>query len=559
MVAFASILREHPELAVFLVVALGFLLGRLRLGGFTVGNVLGCLAAGVLVGQLDVSVPPAVKHVFFSLFLFATGYKVGPQFFRGLRKDGLPQLALAVFVATVCLAVAVIVSRIFGYDAGTAAGLLAGAFTESTIIGTATEAIQALPLPVAERARMANQVPVAYAVTYLVGTTALVYYLSSLAPRLMRVDLRKAARELDVELSGKESLGAGESSAYDEWVTRAVRLEHVGGSGRRARELEIEEPAARLFVIRVRRGGVLVDVGPDDVLRDGDVVAVRARRTGLIPWVERLGTEVDDRELLDFANASLEVVVTARELEGQTLEELGRDRGRGIVLHRIVRAGQEIPFDRRTTLQRGDLLHLSGRQPGIGEVARTIGYAEAPGPASDMAFVGVGIVLGGLLGLLQVKVGGVGITLTTSGGALVMGLVFGWLRSTYPVLGRISEGGLWIFDTLGLCVFIGVVGLGAGPSFVSSLRATGPSLLVAGLVVAIVPHTLGLLFGRYVLKMNPVVLLGAEAGSGTSTAALRAIQDAAESKLPVLGYTVPYAVGNILLTAWGPVVVALMR
>ena len=115
------------------------------------------------------------------------------------------------------------------------------------------------------------------------------------------------------------------------------------------------------------------------------------------------------------------------------------------------------------------------------------------------------------------------------------------------------------FDTLGLAVFFGVVGLIAGPSFVSGLKTTGPSLLVVGFVVAVTPHIVALLFGRHVLKMNPVILFGACAGAGTVTAALRSIQDEADSKLPVLGYTVPYAIGNILLTAWGPVVVVLMR
>jgi putative transport protein len=176
-----------------------------------------------------------------------------------------------------------------------------------------------------------------------------------------------------------------------------------------------------------------------------------------------------------------------------------------------------------------------------------------------MVFVGLGIVLGGLIGLLSVKVGGLPLSLTASGGALIMGLVFGWLRSVYPTFGRIPEAALWVFDTVGLAVFIGVVGLTAAPGFVDGLRRTGPSLVLVGLLVAIIPHLTALLFGRFVLKMNPIILFGACAGAGTSTAALRSIQDEAQSKAPVLGYTVPYALGNILLTAWGPVIVLLTQ
>jgi len=554
----AEVLRKHPELAIFLTLAIGFQVGKLRLGTFTLGNVLGCLLAGVAVGQLGIVVDPTVKVVFFDLFLFGTGYKVGPQFFRGLRRDALPQLALALLVAVTCLVTAVVVSRFMGYDAGTAAGLLAGAFTESTIIGTASEAIMRLPLSEAERVRMATRVPVAYAVTYLVGTTTLVWYLSSLAPRLMGVDLRKEARELEVKLTGKEEQAPGVESAYGEWETRALRAGKAA-SGRRVRELESVVPERRVFVERLRRGSVVGDPGREAVVEEGDVLAVTARRPVHVEGFPWSAGEVDDRELLDFPIVHLDLVVTRKEIAGRTLGDLAREKGHGIVLQQLVRAGQEIPFDGSTRLERGDQLSLFGDQPDVERLAREIGHATRHTPDTDMVFVGLGIFLGGLLGLVAVNVAGISVTLTTSGGALILGLVMGWLRSTRPTFGRIPEPALWIFDTVGLAAFIGIVGLNAGPQFISGVRETGLGLVGAGLVVTLLPHTVGLLFGRFVLKMNPVILLGAESGSGTTTAALRAVQDAAGSKLPVLGYTVPYAVGNILLTAWGPVIVALMR
>jgi putative transport protein len=253
------------------------------------------------------------------------------------------------------------------------------------------------------------------------------------------------------------------------------------------------------------------------------------------------------------------VVVTRREFEDRTLEEIAQQHGRGVVLHALVRAGEEIPFRPGTRLDRGDLLRIAGAQADVERVGKVLGYVERPSSATDVVFLGLGILVGGLLGALTIQIGDLPLSLTTSGGALIMGLVFGWLRSVRPTFGRIPEPALWVFDTIGLAVFIGVVGLGAGPSFVAGLRETGPSLLIVGFLVAVTPHLTALLFGRYVLKMNPVVLLGACAGAGTVTAALRALQDEAGSKLPVLGYTVPYAIGNILLTAWGPVIVLLTR
>ncbi len=555
MINLAEILRRNPELAVFLTLAFGFLLGRLRIGTFQVGSVLGTLLAGVVVGQIGVEVPPIVKVVFFDLFLFATGYKVGPQFFRGLKKDALPQLVLTLVVCVSCLLTAVAVSKLLGYDVGTAAGLLAGSFTESTVIGTAGEAIQRLSLPAAERARLVNHIPVAYAVTYLVGTTSLVWFLATLAPRLLKVDLRKASRDLAIQLAGKPAPEEGVESAYREWDVRAYG---VAGPETTVGAIEAAFAGARVFVERVRRGARLFEPDPQTVLLAGDRIAVVARREILHRAGALLGAELEDRELLEFPTVSLDVVLTNRKLAGETLGDLARLHGRGIVMRRLVRGGQEIPFEASTVLNRGDLLQIMGHQRQVERAAGALGYPMQHSPATDMAFVGIGIVVGGLVGLVSVKVAGVPITLTTSGGALVMGLVFGWLRSVSPTFGAIPDAALWIFDTVGLTTFIGVVGLSAGPSFVAGVAKTGPSLLVAAVVVAVLPHVVGLLVGRHLLRMDPVILLGAQAGAGTTTAALKAIQDAAASKLPVLGYTVPYALGNILLTAWGPVIVALM-
>ena len=257
------------------------------------------------------------------------------------------------------------------------------------------------------------------------------------------------------------------------------------------------------------------------------------------------------------------MVVTNKALVDKTLAELSksepwRTQFRGVFLRKLTRAGQEMPVTPTMQVERGDLLSLVGAKGDVDRAVAVIGYADWPSSATDMVFVGTGIVLGGLVGLLTVNVAGLPITLTASGGALIMGLVFGWLRSVFPAFGRIPEAAMWVFDMVGLSVFIGVVGLTAGPSFISGLQKSGISLVFVGFVAACYRTLVAILFGRYVLKMNPLILLGACSGAGTMTAALRAIQDEAQSKLPALGYTVPYAVGNIVLTAWGPVIVALM-
>ena len=556
-------LQQNPELAIFLTLAIGFAIGRVKIGSFSLGTVVGTLFAGVLIGQLDIKVPSLVKTVFFDLFLFTTGYKVGPQFFRGLKRDALSQMALTLVLCTTCLATAFFAAKLLGYDIGTTAGLLAGAFTESTVIGTAGDAINRLAISAEEKSRLLNNIPVAYAVTYLVGTTAVVWFLPKIGPKLMGVALKDEAKKMQAQVSGGVEAQPGIISASRSFDVRAYRVTNEKLFNKTIAELEAMPQEVRVFIQRIRREGSIIEPEPQTVIRQGDVIAVMARPEVLVERSSIVGPEIDDKDLLDFPVEALDVVMTKKTLVGKTLEEVAkrepwRTHFRGVFLRKLTRAGQEMPIARTTQVERGDVLSLVGAKGDVDRAVAVVGYADWPTSATDMVFVGTGIFVGGLVGLLTVTVAGLPITLTASGGALIMGLVFGWLRSMFPVFGRIPEAAMWVFDMVGLSVFIGVVGLSAGPSFIAGLQESGISLVFVGFVAALLPHAVAILFGRYVLKMNPVILLGACAGAGTMTAALRALQDEAQSKLPVLGYTVPYAVGNIILTAWGPVIVALM-
>ena len=560
---FIKALQQNPELAIFLALAIGFAIGRVKIGGFSLGTVVGTLFAGVLIGQLDIKVPALVKTVFFDLFLFTTGYKVGPQFFRGLKKEALSQMALTLVLCTTCLATAFIAAKLLGYDIGTAAGLLAGAFTESTVIGTAGDAINRLAISAEEKARLLNNIPVAYAVTYLVGTTAVIWFLPTIGPKLMGIDLKDEAKKMQAQASAGTEAQPGIISPSRSFDVRAYRVSNERLVNKSIAEIEAMPQDVRVFIQRIRRESFIIEPEASTIIHQGDVVAVIARAEILVERSSVIGPEVDDKELLDFPVEVLDVVMTNKALDGKTMEDLvkvepWRTQFRGVFLRKLSRAGQEIPITLTTQLDRGDLLSLLGAKRDVDRAVAQLGYADWPSTATDMVFVGLGIFVGGLVGLLSVTIAGLPITLTASGGALIMGLVFGWLRSVFPAFGRIPEAAMWVFDMVGLSVFIAVVGLTAGPSFITGLQKSGISLVLVGLVAAVLPHAVAILFGRYVLKMNPLILLGACSGAGTMTAALRAIQDEAQSKIPALGYTVPYAVGNIVLTAWGPVIVALM-
>jgi len=553
-------LREHQELAVFLTLAIGFFIGRLRVGTFSLGTAVGTLLAGVAIGQLNIQVPAVVKYVFFDLFLFTTGYKVGPQFFRALKKDALPQLAITLVLCVTCLLAAFTAAKLLGYDVGTAAGMLAGAFTESTVIGTASDAIGRLAtISDAEKTRLVNNIPVAYAVTYLIGTAFIVWFLPNVGPKLMRVNLKEEARKLRAKIAASDAGEPETPSAYQALAVRAYQVTNPNLINRSVAELEARPKQARVFISRIRRDGRIIEPNPDTVVRESDVIAVLTRSELLTARGAEIGAEVDDKELLDFPIEFLDVVITNKSLVGKTIVELaGMDFARGVFLKKLTRVGEPMPFSPATRIERGDVMTLIGATRDVERAAKNLGYADRQTVMTDMIFVGLGIVLGGLVGLLTITIGGLPLTLTASGGALIMGLIFGWLRAVHPTFGRIPGSAMWIFDTVGLTVFMACVGLAAGPSFFSGLQKSGISLVFVGLVIAVLPHTVSILFGRYVLKMNPVIVLGACSGAGTITAALRAIQEEAQSDLPALGYTVPYAIGNIVLTAWGPVLVAMM-
>src|SRR6476659_8684705 len=545
-------LREHQELAVFLTLAIGFLIGRLRIGTFSLGTAVGTLLAGVAIGQLNIQVAAVVKYVFFDLFLFTTGYKVGPQFFRALKKDALPQLALTLVLCLTCLLAAFAAANLLGYDVGTSAGMLAGAFTESTVIGTASDAINRVTtIADADKTSLINNIPVAYAVTYLVGTAFIVWFLPNVGPKLMGVNLKEEARKLRAKIAAS---GGGEPETLS-----AYQVTNPNLINRNVGELEARPKEARVFISRIRREGKIIEADQNTVVREGDVIAVLTRSELHTARGGEIGAEVNDKELLSFPIDVLDVVITNKSHVGKTIVDLAAmEFARGVFVKKLTRLGESMPFSPATQVERGDVMTLVGATRDVERASKDLGYADRQTVMTDMIFVGLGIVLGGFLGLLTLTVAGLPLTLTASGGALIMGLVFGWLRAVHPTFGRIPGSAMWIFDTVGLTVFMACVGLAAGPSFFSGLQKSGVSLVFVGLVIAILSHAVSILFGRYVLKMNPVIVLGACCGAGTITAALRAVQEEADSDLPALGYTVPYAIGNIVLTAWGPVLVAMM-
>jgi putative transport protein len=557
----AATLRQYPEIAIFLTLAFGYYFGKFTFKGIGLGSVTATLLIGVLIGQIGITISPPLKATVFLMFLFAVGYGVGPQFVRGVAKDGLPQAIFAAVQCVFCLLVPFVIAKMAGYDLGYAAGLYSGSQTISAAMGLSTDAINRLGLATDQAKNLLNSMPVAYAVTYIFGTVGSALVIALLGPALLRLDLVAACKDYEEKNGGSKELG-GPGSAWHRWEVRAFRVKPGGKvKGLRAIEAEALVPDARIFVLRVRRDGKIEDATADTVLQEGDVVAVAGAREVLLRVVGEGGNEVEDPELLSVPIEGVDVYVTNKAVDGKTLTVLAQLPGaRGVFLRKITRGATAttIPILPNTQIYRGDLLTLVGRTQDTTAAAKLLGVADRPTDVADVAFIGGAITLGALVGALVLKIHGVPLTLSTAGGALIAGLVFGWLRSVRPLFGRIPSPTVWFMNSVGLNIFIAVVGISAGTGFVNGLKTQGVSLFLWGALATTVPLVLGMFVGKYIFRFHDALLLGIVSGARTTTASLGLVCDRSHSQVPALGYTVTYAVGNTLLTIWGMVLIILL-
>jgi len=578
---FAATLRQYPEIAIFLTLAIGYYFGKFTFKGLGLGSVTATLLAGVLIGQIGITISQPLKATVFLLFLFAVGYGVGPQFVRGVAKDGVPQALFSVVQCVLCLGIPVAIVKLAGYDLGYAAGFYSGSQTISAAMGLSTDAINRLGLGADQVKNLLNSMPVAYAVTYMFGTVGSAIVIAVLGPFLLRFNIAAACKDYEEKQGGSKELG-GAGTAWHRWEMRAFRV--APGArviGLRAVEAESLLPQARVFVQRIRRNGVIEEATAETVLREGDVVAVAGAREALVSIIgeraklvaaaggreavasvaEGVSIDVDDPELLSVPVEGVDVYVTNKAVDGKTLAELaGQPGARGVFLRKISRGATAttIPILPKTQLYRGDIVTLVGRTQDTTAAAKLLGAADRPTDVADVAFIGAGITVGALVGALVLKVGGVPLTLSTAGGALIAGLVLGWFRSTRPFFGRIPSPTVWFMNSVGLNIFIAIVGISAGPGFVNGLRTQGISLFLWGALATTLPLVFGMFIGKYLFRFHDALLLGIVSGARTTTASLGLVCDMGKSQVPALGYTVTYAIGNTLLTIWGMVAIMLL-
>ncbi|MFJ7279368.1 aspartate-alanine antiporter [Kitasatospora sp. NPDC098663] len=554
-----SLLRENAVLAVFTCVTLGYLIGMLRIGPIQLGGICGTLIVSMLIGAQNVSVNADVKNVAFALFIFSLGYMAGPQFFANLNIKGLRFAVLSVMEALVVVLMAIGIAKSADLDVGTASGILAGAATESAVVGTAQEAIGKLPgITAAQSSELQAHVATAYSVCYLFGLISIVLLTSQFFPMLMRINLADACRELWEKMRGAGAgLEAGETAALPGLVGRTYLVSQGEGSSIDELETAVSQRAS---VEGVRRGSEMLEVSGTLRLQRGDHVLVVGRRQAVIDTGHDLGPETPGVPGLDSPLKVRQVVITDKRVNGQTVDAVRTSRPRvteGVYLTGIQRVDQDIPAVGSTELHQGDTITIVGTGSKVERFTKMIG-AKVRADSADWIYIGLGICLGVLLGMITVKLGSANLALGTGGGCLIAGLIFGWLRAQRPTFGAYPPVAAQTMKDLGLTIFIAVTGMAAGPDAGPLLKQYPLLLPLSGIAMVLVPAFLGLFIGRKVLRIEKPILIGAIAGQQCSTPAITAIGNVAKSSVPMLGYTITYTISNFLLPLTGPVFVGVI-
>jgi putative transport protein len=542
-------LHQQPVLTLFLILGMGYLIGNIRIGSFSLGPVAGVLFAGLFLGHFGFAMSPGAQSVGFALFIFSVGYQAGPRFFDVLKTDGLRYFLLALVIAATGFSVALIGAQLLSLAPGASAGLLSGGLTSSPTLAAAQEAIrsgQVTPPDGITADGMIGNVATAYAITYIFGLAGLIAIIKML-PQMLGIDLAKEAKAL--ESADEAASGAAKTNVS----ARRYRVTNEAITKVPGKELT-EKYWDATSVVRVRRDGEILRLAPEGFLQLGDELLILAPVEFFTRHAHRFGEELAPKMSTAAFTETAQIVVINKHAIGKSDQDFDIPGTFGVLVTGVTRMNVPVPRGPEFAFQKGDVLTVVGPPERIDLLGEELGHAERDIAETDMVTFAFGIAAGVVVGMLAIKIGGLSIGLGSAGGLLTSGLVIGYLRSVRPVFGRMPAAARWILMEFGLLLFMAGVGLRAGGDIIETFLATGPVLVVAGIVVTTVPILVGYWFGRKVLKIHPVLLFGGITGSMTSGASLSVVTKSADSHIPSLGYTGAYAFANVLLTIAGSVI-----
>ncbi|WP_275554059.1 aspartate:alanine antiporter [Mixta sp. Marseille-Q2659] len=549
----ADLLSRNDILLLFVVLALGLCLGKLRLGSVQLGNSIGVLVVSLLLGQQHFGINTDALSLGFMLFIFCVGVEAGPNFFSIFFRDGKNYLMLALVMVISAMLLALALGKVFGWDIGLTAGMLAGAMTSTPVLVGAGDTLRQSMSDSRLLGQMQDHLSLGYALTYLVGLVSLIFGARYL-PRLQHQDLPTCAQQIARE----RGLDTDSQRKVYLPVIRAYRVgpELVAwADGKNLRELGIYRQTG-CYIERIRRNGILASPDGDAVLQLGDEISLVGypdAHARLDPSF-RNGKEVFDRDLLDMRIVTEEIVVKNNNAVNRRLSHL-KLTDHGCFLNRVIRSQIEMPIDESIMLNKGDVLQVSGEARRVKSLADRIGFISIHSQVTDLLAFCAFFIIGLMIGMVSFQFSAFSFGIGNAAGLLFAGIMLGFLRANHPTFGYIPQGALTMVKEFGLMVFMAGVGLSAGSGLGKGLGETGLLMLASGLIVSLVPVVLCYLFGAYVLRMNRALLFGAIMGARTCAPAMEIISDTARSNIPALGYAGTYAIANVLLTLAGTLIV----
>ena len=557
-------LRDFPFITLFLALGLGFLLGKFRIGKFQLGGIAGTLIAAVIIGQVgDIHVSESVKSVFFTLFIFMVGYLGGPQFFSSLKPSSFKYLGAAISMTVLGLITVIGLAIWAGLDKGLAAGLAAGGLTQSAIIGTAGNAIDQLGLAATEANQLKTNVAVGYSITYIFGSIGPILMVSIVAI-FMKWDLRAEAIKLAKKMGGAKELAEGEFEPITKITTRTYKITKNSELLNNKCEYLVKTLNTSLTVELIIRDKNKIEPDSKTIIAENDIVYVSGLTTDLLKVNQLIGEEISELEdNIEFIEEVRNVILTNKKYHNKTLawikNSINIEQKQGVYINKIQRVTSPIAILDTTVIHKGDEISLVGRKKDLDRIEKQIGYKAPSIDATEFVTLGLGMVVGYLIGEISFEINGTAVALGSGLGCLVSGLIVGYLRTRHPKLGGVNTGAASFLQSFGLAVFVGVVGLNAGAPALEAIKEHGVTLLLLGVVVTMIPMVVQFLLNYYLFKIkNPIEALGVLMGSKSANPGMATLLDSAGNATPTPTFTMTYAVANIFLTLWGPVIIAMI-
>lgn len=566
MQTFFQWLASNSFILLFFVVAGAVLLGKVTVKGYGFGMVASAIIVGAAVSawastyDIKMSIDNFAKSLFYYLFMYGVGLRVGPSFINSLKGDGLKFTVLAVLCSILGLLGAVGFARLWDLPAGAAGGILAGSMTMSAAIGSAEEAVRQGVFKLADGQtfeQVSGMIALSYGLTYIWGTVGIILICKYL-PRWWGIDAKAAAKKYEEE-KGVPNVDDAGLTGYRPLALRAYRLTNAAVVGWTVRQFFQKHPEYK--VVNVGRGDERLGAADDLVFQKGDVIALGGRLEAMTEKMGLIGPEVPDSKVLNIPLDQAEILVTNKEMEGKELREFRTAEFAGqIALHHIERGGVTIPMGLNTKLERFDVLFVAGMKSAVDKVAALMGKVARPSTATDLLTLSLGMILGFLIGAIAFPIAGSKVGLGNAGGLLVSGIIVSSAVSRLRFFGNTPNAARNILEDLGLVVFIAIVGINAGAGLISQLTgAVALYIFIAGFICTTIPPILIWAIGYHVMKINPAVLMGGVAGARSHSGPAREAAKEIGSSVPWIGFPVGYAVSGVLLTVFGYVAMVMSK